>query len=184
MALCILARSSSCSRVDCLCSLDHQQGSDGERARLCRSSCTWWICLSCFAVSLGFPRAKQRLTGMESLVIVPCSKASVNQRAGRAGRVRPGCCFRLYTKFSYEKEMEDANTPEIQRTNLGHVVLTLKSLGIDDLINFDFMDPPPPETLIKALELLYAIGALNDKVRRKKELQRRGGGTPRRKSKG
>ncbi|PHJ24317.1 pre-mrna splicing factor rna [Cystoisospora suis] len=102
-------------------------------------------------------------TGMESLIIVPCSKASVNQRAGRAGRVRAGCCFRLYTKFSYEKEMEDANTPEIQRTNLGHVVLTLKSLGIDDLINFDFMDPPPPETLIKALELLYAIGALNDK---------------------
>ncbi|PFH37706.1 putative pre-mRNA-processing protein 8 [Besnoitia besnoiti] len=102
-------------------------------------------------------------TGMESLVTVPCSKAAVNQRAGRAGRVRPGHCFRLYTRFSYEKEMEDANVPEIQRTSLGHVVLALKSLGIDDLINFDFMDPPPPETLIKALELLYALGALNDK---------------------
>ncbi|GFE54281.1 DEAD-box family helicase [Babesia ovis] len=102
-------------------------------------------------------------TGMESLVTVPCSKASANQRTGRAGRVRPGHCFRLYTKFSYEKEMDDVNDPEIQRTNLAHVVLSLKALGIDDLINFDFMDPPAPETLIKALELIYALGALNDK---------------------
>ncbi|EDO07468.1 Helicase associated domain (HA2) family protein [Babesia bovis T2Bo] len=102
-------------------------------------------------------------TGMESLVTVPCSKASANQRTGRAGRVRPGHCFRLYTKFSYEKEMDDVNDPEIQRSNLAHVVLSLKALGIDDLINFDFMDPPAPETLIKALELIYALGALNDK---------------------
>ncbi|GIX62581.1 pre-mRNA-processing protein 8, putative [Babesia caballi] len=102
-------------------------------------------------------------TGMESLVTVPCSKASANQRSGRAGRVRPGHCFRLYTKFSYEKEMDDVNDPEIQRTNLAHVVLSLKALGIDDLINFDFMDPPAPETLIKALELIYALGALNDR---------------------
>ncbi|KAF8820441.1 putative pre-mRna-splicing factor ATP-dependent Rna helicase [Cardiosporidium cionae] len=102
-------------------------------------------------------------TGMESLVTVPCSQASANQRAGRAGRVRPGHCFRLYTKFSFDKEMDAANVPEIQRTNLGNVVLSLKSLGIDDLINFDFMDAPPPESLIKALELLYALGALNDK---------------------
>eukprot|EP00923_Selenidium_pygospionis_P045261 GHVN01078096.1.p1 GENE.GHVN01078096.1~~GHVN01078096.1.p1 ORF type:complete len:923 (+),score=166.05 GHVN01078096.1:32-2800(+) len=101
-------------------------------------------------------------TGMEELAIVPCSKAAVNQRAGRAGRVRPGKSFRLYTKWSYEREMEDANIPEILRTNLSNVVLSLKSLGIDDLINFDFMDPPPPETLIKSLELLYGLGALND----------------------
>ena len=50
---------------------------------------------------------------------------------------------------------------QIQRTNLGNVSLLLKSLGIDDLIHFDFMDPPPPETLILALEQLYALGALN-----------------------
>lgn len=50
---------------------------------------------------------------------------------------------------------------QIQRTNLGNVVLLLKSLGINDLIHFDFMDPPPPETLILALEQLYALGALN-----------------------
>eukprot|EP00929_Paragymnodinium_shiwhaense_P066011 TRINITY_DN33070_c0_g2_i1.p1 TRINITY_DN33070_c0_g2~~TRINITY_DN33070_c0_g2_i1.p1 ORF type:complete len:1026 (-),score=251.80 TRINITY_DN33070_c0_g2_i1:7-3084(-) len=101
-------------------------------------------------------------TGMESLVVVPCSKASANQRAGRAGRVKPGKCFRLYTKWSFEHELEDDNAPEIQRSNLGHVVLMLKSIGIDDLLHFDFMDPPPPETLIKALEQLYALSALND----------------------
>merc|ERR1712232_782709 len=101
-------------------------------------------------------------TGMESLIVVPCSKASANQRAGRAGRVKPGKCFRLYTKWSFEHELDDDNAPEIQRSNLGHVVLMLKSIGIDDLLHFDFMDPPPPETLIKALEQLYALSALND----------------------
>lgn len=50
---------------------------------------------------------------------------------------------------------------QIQRTNLGNVVLLLKSLGINDLIHFDFMDPPPAETLIIALEQLYALGGLN-----------------------
>ena len=50
---------------------------------------------------------------------------------------------------------------QIQRTNLGNVALLLKSLGINDLIHFDFMDPPPPETLVLALEQLYALGALN-----------------------
>jgi len=100
-------------------------------------------------------------TGMESLIVVPISKASANQRAGRAGRVGPGACFRLYTAWAYKNELEDNTIPEIQRTNLGNVVLLLKSLGINDLINFDFMDPPPHETLILALEQLYALGALN-----------------------
>ncbi|MCJ1477877.1 hypothetical protein MMC13_006550 [Lambiella insularis] len=102
-------------------------------------------------------------TGMESLVTTPISRASANQRAGRAGRVGPGKCFRLYTKWSYFNELEESTTPEIQRTNLNSVVLLLKSLGINDLIEFDFMDPPPAETLIRALEQLYALGALNDK---------------------
>ncbi|KAG2496372.1 hypothetical protein HYH03_005601 [Edaphochlamys debaryana] len=102
-------------------------------------------------------------TGMESLVVTPVSKASANQRAGRAGRTSAGKCFRLYTAHSFENEMEDNTVPEIQRTNLGNVVLMLKSLGIHDLMNFDFMDPPPAETLLRALEQLYALGALNDK---------------------
>ena len=99
---------------------------------------------------------------MESLVVTPISKASANQRAGRAGRVGPGKCFRLFTAWSYNNELEDDTVPEIQRTNLGNVVLLLKSLGINHLIDFDFMDPPPAETLMRSLEQLYALGALND----------------------
>ncbi|KIY44788.1 pre-mRNA splicing factor, partial [Fistulina hepatica ATCC 64428] len=102
-------------------------------------------------------------TGMSSLIVVPCSRASANQRAGRAGRVGPGKAFRLYTKWAFANELEANTVPEIQRTNLGMVVLLLKSLGINDLLNFEFMDPPPHETLIRALELLYALGALNDR---------------------
>lgn len=102
-------------------------------------------------------------TSMEALTVVPISKASADQRAGRAGRVSAGKCFRLYTAWSYQNELEASPVPEIQRTNLGNVVLMLKSLGINDLLNFDFMDPPPAETLIVSLEQLYALGALNHK---------------------
>jgi pre-mRNA-splicing factor ATP-dependent RNA helicase DHX16 len=102
-------------------------------------------------------------TGMESLQVTPISKASALQRAGRAGRTAPGKCFRLYTAWAYQNELEDNTVPEIQRTNLGNVVLLLKSLGINDLVNFDFMDPPPTETMFRALEQLYALGALNER---------------------
>ncbi|CAG5985306.1 unnamed protein product [Menidia menidia] len=96
-----------------------------------------------------------------SLTIDGIIYASANQRAGRAGRVAAGKCFRLYTAWAFKHEMEETTVPEIQRTNLGNVVLLLKSLGINDLIHFDFMDPPPHETLVLALEQLYALGALN-----------------------
>ncbi|XP_014817226.1 PREDICTED: putative pre-mRNA-splicing factor ATP-dependent RNA helicase DHX16, partial [Calidris pugnax] len=88
-------------------------------------------------------------------------QASANQRAGRAGRVAPGKCFRLYTAWAFQHELEETPVPEIQRADLGSLVLLLKSLGINDLIHFDFLDPPPHETLVLALEQLYALGALN-----------------------
>ncbi len=100
------------------------------------------------------------ITGMESLTVTPVSKASANQRAGRAGRVAAGKCFRLYTAWAYQHELEENTVPEIQRVNLGNVVLLLKSLGINDLIHFDFLDPPPHETLVLALEQLYALVSL------------------------
>lgn len=118
-----------------------------------------------FVIDPGFVKENvyNARTGMESLVVTPCSRASANQRSGRAGRVGPGKCFRLYTKFAFHNELDENTTPEIQRTNLNSIVLLLKSLGINDLIEFDFMDPPPAETLIRALEQLYALGALNDR---------------------
>ena len=99
---------------------------------------------------------------MESLLVSPISKASAQQRAGRAGRTRPGKCFRLYTEKAFKNEMQDNTYPEILRSNLGSVVLQLKKLGIDDLVHFDFMDPPAPETLMRALELLNYLAALDD----------------------
>uniref|UniRef100_A0A8C7GPU7 RNA helicase n=1 Tax=Oncorhynchus kisutch TaxID=8019 RepID=A0A8C7GPU7_ONCKI len=103
-----------------------------------------------YVIDPGFCKQKSynARTGMESLIVTPCSRASANQRAGRAGRVAAGKCFRLYTAWAFKHEMEESTVPEIQRTNLGNVVLLLKSLGINDLIHFDFMDPPPHETLV------------------------------------
>ena len=70
--------------------------------------------------------------------------------------------FRLYTEWAFKHELEENTVPEIQRVNLGNVVLLLKSLGINDLIHFDFLDPPPHETLVMALEQLYALGTYID----------------------
>lgn len=123
-----------------------------------------------FVIDPGF--AKQKVYNprirVESLLVSPISKASAQQRAGRAGRTRPGKCFRfvgkrgthvsttvldecnrlvnvfhrLYTEKAFRNEMQENTYPEILRSNLGSVVLQLKKLGIDDLVHFDFMDPP------------------------------------------
>ena len=118
----------------------------------------------CYVVDTGFCKQKSfnPRTGMESLIVTPVSQAGANQRAGRAGRTQAGKAFRLFTAWSFQHELPENTVPEIQRTNLSNTVLMLKSLGINDLIHFDFMDPPPAETLIRALEQLYALGALND----------------------
>ncbi|ORM40288.1 putative pre-mRNA-splicing factor ATP-dependent RNA helicase DEAH2 [Babesia sp. Xinjiang] len=103
------------------------------------------------------PRAR-----VESLLVAPISQASAAQRAGRAGRTRPGKCFRLYTEEAFKKELIPQTFPEILRSNIATVVLNLKKLGIDDLVHFDFMDPPAPETMMRALEELNYLGALDD----------------------
>jgi pre-mRNA-splicing factor ATP-dependent RNA helicase DHX16 len=100
-------------------------------------------------------------TGMSSLQVTPISRASVNQRAGRAGRVSDGKCFHLYTRWSYWHELEENTTPEILRCDLTPVCLQLKALGINNLLEFEFMDAPPIETFSKSLELLYTTGAIN-----------------------
>ena len=117
-----------------------------------------------YVVDPGF--AKQKVfnpkMGMDSLVVAPISKASSRQRAGRAGRTGPGKCFRLYTEAAFTHEMLPTSVPEIQRTNLGMTVLALKAMGINNLLGFDFMDPPSAQTLIQALQTLYNLGALDE----------------------
>ncbi|CAD5225787.1 unnamed protein product [Bursaphelenchus okinawaensis] len=117
-----------------------------------------------FVIDPGFSKQKvyNPRIRVESLLVCPISKASAMQRAGRAGRTKPGKCFRLYTEKAYKSEMQDQTYPEILRSNLGSVVLQLKKLGIDDLVHFDFMDPPAPETLMRALEMLNYLSAIDD----------------------
>lgn len=98
-----------------------------------------------YVVDPGFAKIKayNPKMGMDSLIIAPISQASARQRAGRAGRTGPGKCYRLYTEKAFKNEMLPVSVPEIQRTNLASTVILLKAMGINDLINFDFMDPPP-----------------------------------------
>ncbi|PUZ60922.1 hypothetical protein GQ55_4G216800 [Panicum hallii var. hallii] len=100
--------------------------------------------------------------GLDSLVITSISQASAKQRAGRAGRTGPGKCYRLYTESAYHNEMAPTTTPEIQRANLGWTVLNMKAMGINDLLTFDFMDPPASQALVSAMEELYSLGALDE----------------------
>ncbi|KAI0464679.1 hypothetical protein LJB42_002299 [Komagataella kurtzmanii] len=100
--------------------------------------------------------------GMDSLMVTPISQAQAKQRAGRAGRTGPGKCFRLYTETGYNKEMLPNSIPEIQRQNLAHTILMLKAMGVQDLIGFEFMDPPPLKTMLSALEELYNLEALTE----------------------
>ncbi len=117
-----------------------------------------------YVVDPGFSKQKvyNPRIRVESLLVSPISRASARQRAGRAGRTRPGKCFRLYTEKSFHEDLQETTYPEILRSKMSNVVLTLKKLGIDDLVHFDFMDPPAPETLMRALELLNYLGALDD----------------------
>eukprot|EP01061_Rhynchopus_euleeides_P027660 TRINITY_DN44986_c0_g1_i1.p1 TRINITY_DN44986_c0_g1~~TRINITY_DN44986_c0_g1_i1.p1 ORF type:complete len:1010 (+),score=478.20 TRINITY_DN44986_c0_g1_i1:191-3031(+) len=100
--------------------------------------------------------------GMDVLEVAPISQASAKQRSGRAGRTGPGMCYRLYTEHEFTQNMLEMTVPEIQRTNLESTVLMMKAMGIHDMLSFPFMDAPAKDTLVFALESLYALGALDD----------------------
>ncbi|CAH8349792.1 unnamed protein product [Eruca vesicaria subsp. sativa] len=116
-----------------------------------------------YVVDPGFVKARSYnpSKGMESLDVVPTSKAQALQRSGRAGREGPGKCFRLYPEREFEK-LDDSTKPEIKRCNLSNVILQLKALGIDDIVGFDFIDKPSRSSIVKALEELRLLGALTD----------------------
>ncbi|TPX35547.1 hypothetical protein SmJEL517_g02068 [Synchytrium microbalum] len=99
--------------------------------------------------------------GMDTLQITPISQANGNQRSGRAGRTGAGTCYRLYTEQAFRTELFPNTIPEIQRTNLANVVLLLKSLGVQNLLHFDFMDPPPQDNILNSMYQLWVLGALD-----------------------
>ena len=117
-----------------------------------------------YVIDSGF--SKQRLYNprirVESLLVTPISRASAQQRAGRAGRTRPGKCFRLFTEKDFKTELEEQTHPEILRCNLAGTVLGLVKAGVKDLVRFDWVDAPSPESLMRALELLNFLAALDD----------------------
>lgn len=117
-----------------------------------------------YVVDPGFVKqdAYDAKLGMDSLIVTPISQAQASQRAGRAGRTGPGKCFRLYTETAYQSEMLPSPIPAIQRQNVSTTILMLKAMSINDILRFDFMDPPPINTTLAALEELYALGALDD----------------------
>ncbi|KAG8002175.1 putative ATP-dependent RNA helicase DHX40 [Nibea albiflora] len=99
--------------------------------------------------------------GMDILEVVPISKSEAQQRAGRAGRTSAGKCFRIYTKEFWEKSMPEYTVPEIQRTSLTAVVLTLKCLGVHDVIRFPYLDCPEERFILDALKQLYQFDAID-----------------------
>ncbi|RHY61624.1 hypothetical protein DYB34_008418, partial [Aphanomyces astaci] len=117
-----------------------------------------------YVIDAGFCKIKvyNPKIGMDALQITPVSQQNANQRAGRAGRTGPGVCYRLYTERQFCNEMMDAQVPEIQRTNLGYIVLLLKSLGVKNLLEFDFMDPPPQDNITNSMYQLWVLGALDN----------------------
>ncbi|KAF9208248.1 DEAH-box ATP-dependent RNA helicase prp22 [Haplosporangium sp. Z 27] len=116
-----------------------------------------------FVVDSGFVKQKMYdpSTGMDALLVVPISKAAATQRAGRAGRTRAGVCFRLYSRESFEMEMDEETVPEIKRTGLTGTMLLLKRLGIVDVNGFEFFDRPGNDEIQAALRELYLIGAIS-----------------------
>ncbi|XP_027277033.1 probable ATP-dependent RNA helicase DHX35 isoform X2 [Cricetulus griseus] len=119
-----------------------------------------------YVIDCGFMklRAYNPRTAIECLVVVPVSQASANQRAGRGGRNRSGKCYRLYTEDAFD-QLPQSTVPEMQRSNLAPVILQLKALGIDNVLRFHFMSPPPAQSMVQALELLYALGGLDKDCR-------------------
>ncbi|XP_019323247.2 probable ATP-dependent RNA helicase DHX37 isoform X1 [Panthera pardus] len=118
-------------------------------------------------------RHYDRVTGVSSFRVTWVSQASADQRAGRAGRTEPGHCYRLYSSAVFG-DFEPFPPPEITRRPVEDLILQMKALNIEKVINFPFPTPPSAEALVAAEELLVALGALQapQKTERVKQLQR------------
>ncbi|CAH8456151.1 unnamed protein product [Schistosoma guineensis] len=116
-----------------------------------------------YVIDCGFSRirAYNPVNGLEALVTIPTSQASARQRAGRAGRTRTGQAYRLYTEEAYNKLLPRFTLPESLRVDLSGALLRLKTLGIDRLAQFDWLDPPPASHVGQSAERLVALGALD-----------------------
>lgn len=94
---------------------------------------------------------------VEKLIVTPISKASAKQRAGRAGRTKPGKVYRLYTEAYFEEKFADFGLPDLQKVDLAPVILRLKALGVDNVARFDYISAPPVEHMKQALEVSFCL---------------------------
>ncbi|KAI9293556.1 P-loop containing nucleoside triphosphate hydrolase protein [Neoconidiobolus thromboides FSU 785] len=115
-----------------------------------------------YVIDSGFVKQKtfEPKTGMDALLVVPISKAAAIQRAGRAGRTQNGVVYRLYSRAAFQN-LIDETVPEIQRSSLLSTVLAMKSMGIDDIQNFEFLDSPGLNHINSSLKKLTFLGALD-----------------------
>ncbi|EWY89205.1 hypothetical protein FOYG_10130 [Fusarium oxysporum NRRL 32931] len=100
--------------------------------------------------------------GLKTIFTGPISRTAAEQRASRAGRSKPGVCYRLYTKEDYDEILLPTTPASIHTSDLSRLVLQIKAMGFDDVANFDFIDKPDPEVFLRALEDLLAMGYLDD----------------------
>lgn len=100
--------------------------------------------------------------GLSTLLTTPISQASAKQRAGRAGRESPGKVFRLYSENLFLNKLPKQQESEIMRNDVILPILTLKKMGVDDLLNWTWLEHPGQEAILSALNTLYSLGALND----------------------
>ncbi|SCV69095.1 BQ2448_2115 [Microbotryum intermedium] len=135
---------------------------------------SWCFLRRCSPGTTQSPQLKSfnPLTGMDALITTPCSIASLQQRAGRAGRTSPGKCFRLFPS-SVLPSLLPTTPPELTRSDLSLVVLQLRLLGIQNVLRFDWMNPPSSAMLERALEFLFCLGALDEEGKLTKPLGER-----------
>ncbi|KAI9285729.1 P-loop containing nucleoside triphosphate hydrolase protein [Umbelopsis sp. AD052] len=111
-------------------------------------------------------------TGIQSFDVDWTSKASADQRAGRAGRTGPGHCYRLYSSAVFDNYFSQFSVPEINRMPIEGVILSMKSMYIDNVVNFPFPTPPPKANLMKAEKILTHLGAIDRDQKRITDLGR------------
>ncbi|RWS15917.1 putative ATP-dependent RNA helicase kurz-like protein, partial [Dinothrombium tinctorium] len=117
-----------------------------------------------YVVDTGKVKSKvyDKVTGISTMIITWTSKASANQRAGRAGRVSNGHCFRLYSSSVFKEQFPEFSDPEICTKPVDDLVLQMKSMNIDNVCNFPFPTPPSSEALKASEQRLMLLGALDD----------------------
>jgi ATP-dependent RNA helicase DDX35 len=116
-----------------------------------------------YVIDCGFIKLNWYMADLQinMLIVSPSSQACCRQRAGRAGRIRNGKVYRLFTQEAYQN-LPVITAPEMRRADLSTTILTLKALGIDNILRFNFPNAPPAKNMLASIELLHALQAIDE----------------------